>query len=630
VSLKIVLLTCAVEVLYILTVCCSETQYLIMLGSEIHNQRPTMPKLNLKQPIKEKFTKVADKLKQSSNNTKQRLKQIKLNFKTSSGNKSAPKKNTKSSHRLKTNFKFNLNFKKKEPKPELEPTPMAKTLQKGIKIVDKYPLYEPFAQVVISQDPKTGEHKYVLDELQLDPMERGIYNHILEILLAEIQSPKEEISDPRKFFAQEAKKIVDKYRISLGWLPDVSWYKILYHAERDLVGFGKIDPLMRDPNIEDISCDGVNKPVYIWHRVFESIETNLQFGSDEELDNLVVKLVHMAGKHVSSAFPIVDASLPGKHRLAVAYRREITPFGTAFTIRKFREDPYSIIDLINIGTFTEEMAAYLWICLENRASVMVLGGTAAGKTTALNALGCLIKPGSKIMTIEETAELNLSHENWVSLIARQSYGLGGSSIGEVALFDLVKTCMRHRPDLMIVGEVRGQEAYVLFQALATGHGGMCTMHAENVQSAIRRLTQKPMDISPAYIPLMNIVMSVQRVHLVKNGEKKAYRRILSVNEIVDSEKFVESFKWDPIKDQQAVDLESSFLLTNFSERLGITREQLLEEMKRRTEVLRWMRKSRIRSYKDVALIIAEYYARPKEFYQKILQGEEVKPVAVSR
>jgi flagellar protein FlaI len=183
---------------------------------------------------------------------------------------------------------------------------------------------------------------------------------------------------------------------------------------------------------------------------------------------------------------------------------------------------------------------------------------------------------------------------------------------------------------MIVGEVRGQEAYVLFQALATGHGGMCTMHAENVQSAVRRLTQKPMDISPAYIPLMNIVMSVQRVHLVKNGEKKAYRRVLSVNEIIDSEKFVNPFKWDPIKDKQTIDLDSSFLLTNFSERLGITREQLITEMNRRSEVLRWMRKSNIRSYKEVASIIAEYYARPKEFYQKILLGEEVKPVAVSR
>ena len=453
------------------------------------------------------------------------------------------KTSTESKPNTNKRFKFpkiNLGSKKKKPEPELPS--VAKSLPKGIKIADKYPLYEPFSQVVIVQDPKTGEYKYVLDELQLDPMERGIYNRILEMLLAEIESPKEQIKDPRKFFAQEAKKIVDKYRISLGWLPDVSWYKIIYHAERDLVGFGKIDSLMRDPNIEDISCDGVNRPVYIWHRTFESIETNVQFESDEVLDNMVVKLVHMAGKHVSSAFPIVDASLPGKHRLAVCYRREITPFGTAFTIRKFRDDPYSIIDLINIGTFTEELAAYLWICLENRASIMILGGTAAGKTTALNALACLIKPGSKIITIEETAELNLSHENWVSLISRQSYGLGGSNVGEVPLFDLVKASMRHRPDMLIVGEVRGQEAYVLFQALATGHGGMCTMHAENVDTAVKRLTQKPMEISPAYIPLMNVIISVQRVHLVKNGVKKAYRRILATSEIVSFENYLNIFQ----------------------------------------------------------------------------------------
>ena len=581
-------------------------------------------KIGIIERIKNKLHKKSEKIKvtkTSNTNTKNRFSKIKQSFK----NFSVRLQNIKLP-------KINLSLKssKKKKAQVVLPPVQAKPLPKGVNIIEKYPLFEPYSQVVIIQDPQTGEHKYILDELQLDPLERGIYKRVLEILLAEIQSPKEEVTDPRRFFAEQAKKIVEKYRISLGWLPDVSWYKILYHAERDLVGFGKIDPLMHDPNIEDISCDGVNKPVYIWHRKFESIETNLQFETDEDLDNLVVKLVHMAGKHVSSAFPIVDASLPGKHRLAVAYRREITPFGTAFTIRKFRDDPYSIIDLINIGTFTEEMAAYLWICLENRASVMVLGGTAAGKTTALNALACLIKPGSKIMTIEETAELNLSHENWVSLIARQSYGLGGSNVGEVALFDLVKTCMRHRPDLMIVGEVRGQEAYVLFQALATGHGGMCTMHAENVQSAVRRLTQKPMDISPAYIPLMNIVMSVQRVHLVKDGEKRAFRRVLSVNEIVDHDKFENPFKWNPVKDQQVMDLNASFLLENISERLGKTRKQLIEEMKRRAEVLRWMREQNIRSYKEVATIIAEYYARPKEFYKKVRSSEEIKPVAATR
>ncbi|MCK4223027.1 type II/IV secretion system ATPase subunit, partial [Candidatus Bathyarchaeota archaeon] len=422
-----------------------------------------------------------------------------------------------------------------------------KPVPRGFKIIERYPLYEPFAHVAIVQNPKTGEYKYILDELQLDPLEQNIYSLVLDILLAEIESPKEEIDDPRSFFATEARQIVDKYRISLGWLPDVSWYKILYHAERDLVGFGRIDPLMRDPNIEDISCDGVEKPVYIWHRKFESIESNLIFREDAELDNIVVKLVHMAGKHVSSAFPIVDASLPGKHRLAVCYRREITPFGTAFTIRKFREDPYSIIDLINLGTFSEKLAAYFWLCLENNASIMILGGTASGKTTALNALACLIKPGSKLITIEETAELNLSHENWVSLLARRSYGLGENRTGEVTLFDLVKTSMRHRPDTLIVGEIRGNEAYTLFQAMATGHGGMSTMHAEDIDSAVKRLTQKPMNIAPAYIPLMNTVISIQRVHLTKDGETKAFRRVIEVNEVANYEDYRRIFKWQPTK-----------------------------------------------------------------------------------
>jgi flagellar protein FlaI len=524
--------------------------------------------------------------------------------------------------------RIRFNFKKREQ--TTVPPPPPKPVPRGFKIIEKYPLYEPFAHVAIAQNPKTGEFKYIMDELQLDPLERGVYNRILEILLAEIESPKGEIMDPRKFFAEEAKKIVDKYRISLGWLPDVSWYKILYHAERDLVGFGRIDPFMRDPNIEDISCDGVNRSVYVWHRNYESIETNVEFDTDEGLDNMVGKLVHMAGKHVSSAFPIVDASLPGKHRLAVCYRREVTPFGTAFTIRKFREDPYSMIDLINIGTFTEEMAAYFWMCLENRASIMVLGGTAAGKTTALNALCCLIKPGSKIITIEETAELNLSHENWVSLIARQSYGLGGSSIGEVSLFDLVKATLRHRPDVLIVGEVRGQEAYVLFQALATGHGGLCTMHAENIDSAVKRLTQKPMDISPAYIPLMNVVMSIQRVHLTKGTEKKAYRRVMNSNEIADYGDYRTVFKWNPQKDEQQAFFDKSVILSSVSEKVGQSKKDLIDEIGRRRDVLHWMRERNIRSYKDVAAIIAEYYARPKQIYEKVLAGEEVKAVAVSK
>jgi len=515
-------------------------------------------------------------------------------------------------------------FKRKKLKA-IPPSPPPQPMPRGYKVVERYPLYEPYVHVAIAQNPTTGEFKYVLDELQLDILERNVYNNILEILLAEIGSPREEIEDPRQFFVIEAEKIVNKYRISLGWLPDVSWSKILYHAQRNLVGFGRIDALMRDPNIEDISCDGVKKPVYVWHRKYENLETNLIFDDDQELDDAVVKLVHMAGKHVSSAFPIVDASLPGKHRLAVCYRREITPFGTAFTIRKFREDPYSIIDLINLGTLSEELAAYLWMCLENRASLMVLGGTASGKTTFLNAVACLIKPGSKIITIEETAELNLPHENWVSLIARRSYGLGETLTGEVTLFDLVKTSMRHRPDLIIVGEIRGSEAYTLFQALATGHGGMATMHAENVDSAVKRLIQKPMDIAPAYMPLMNMVASIQRVHLPqsKTGEMKAYRRILSVDEIADYEDYRKIFKWKAAEDAHVSSLKNGMMLPAIMERRGFSWQELIDEMKRRENVLRWMRKRNIRSYKAVAGIITEYYSRPKEFYEREVQADAI-------
>lgn len=508
-------------------------------------------------------------------------------------------------------------LKKQKLKP-LPPSPPPKPLPKGYKIVERYPLYEPFAHAAIVRNPVSGEYRYILDELRLDILERNVYDRILEILLAEIASPEAEIEDPRQFFVNEAEKIVGKYRISLGWLPDVSWSKILYHAQRNLVGFGRIDALMRDPHIEDISCDGVQKPVYVWHRKYENLETNLVFQDDQEVDDSVVKLVHMAGKHVSSAFPIVDASLPGKHRLAVCYRREVTPFGTAFTIRKFRDDPYSIIDLINLGTLSEEMAAYFWTCLENRASLMVLGGTASGKTTFLNAVACLVKPGSKVITIEETAELNLPHENWVSLIARRSYGLGENLTGEVNLFDLVKTSMRHRPDLIMVGEIRGSEAYTLFQALATGHGGMATMHADSVESAVKRLIQKPMDIAPAYMPLMNIVVSIQRVHLPqsKTGEMTAYRRVLNVNEVADYEDYRQAFLWKAAGDVHVSNFKSGIMLNSICERRGITWDELMDEMKRRENVLKWMRERNIRSYRDVAGVITEYNAKPEEFYEK--------------
>ena len=271
-----------------------------------------------------------------------------------------------------------ISFNIKKGKQVAIPPPPPKPIPRGFKVVEKYPLYEPFAHVAIVQNPKTGEYKYILDELQLDPLEKSVYDRILEILLAEIESPKEEITDPRKFFAEEAKKIVDKYRISLGWLPDVSWYKILYHAERDLVGFGRIDPLMRDPNIEDISCDGVG-PIFIAHKVFGSLESTITFRSHEELNEFVIQLSERIGRPVSFRTPIVDASLPDGSRLNIVFGNDISRKGTNFTIRKFNEVPLSITQLINFGTLNAKMAAYLWMLLYEGSSIFCETTTATSR-----------------------------------------------------------------------------------------------------------------------------------------------------------------------------------------------------------------------------------------------------------
>ena len=253
--------------------------------------------------------------------------------------------------------------------------------------------------------------------------------------------------------------------------------------------------------------------MYVWHRKYESMPTNLIFTNETMLDNLIVKLTHMANKHISTAFPLLDAMLPGKDRLAATFKREVSPKGGSFSIRRFREEPFSVVDLVDMGTLNEEIAAYFWLLIENRMTIAVIGGTGAGKTSTLNALASLVKPSMKIVTVEEIPELNLPHENWVQLVARESYGLGVMKTGEVSLFDLVKTSLRYRPDYIVVGEIRGEEAFVLFQALATGHGGLTTLHADSLDYTVKSLTSPPMNVAEPYIPLINVAALVERVQL---------------------------------------------------------------------------------------------------------------------
>ena len=492
----------------------------------------------------------------------------------------------------------------------------------GGKLLDRYPLINPYAYAAIVED-ESGGRKYYLDEVPLTPQEAKVYSYILDKLETELTIPRSEV-DPKKYFAEQAKRIVAKYGIRVAPLP---WAKILYFAERDLVGFGVLDALLKDPNIEDISVDGVGKPIFVYQRRFESLGTNIVFSKDLDLDNLITRLAHMTGKHISTAFPILQGTLPGRHRLMATFRREISPYGSTMTIRKFREDPLTIVDLLNSRVIDQKMAAYFWLLMENKSTSLVVGSTGSGKTTLLNALLTLTRTNSKIVTIEEVQEVNIPHFNWTALLSRENYAASTEVSSQVNLFDLVKAAMRMRPDIIVVGEVRGEEAYVLFQAISTGHGGMCTIHADDVESAIQRLTSKPMDVPPAFIPFLDLTFTVRRISIPNpGGGFRAVRRIVSVDEVSKVGEYYNVFKWNPANDSfRTTELRGSPKLNRLSKDLGIKLADVTEELNKRALVLRWLQERGVRNFRDVSAVLEDYSAKPAQVFQKATKELGIAP-----
>ncbi len=489
----------------------------------------------------------------------------------------------------------------------------------GYTEIEYYPLKPPFSYAAIVQSEENMEYLYVVDELPLDRNEREGWSRLRNILEYELQAPEGEETLVESFRRQMPAILANHEKLSSKISP-VGVRKIIYYLERDIVGYGKIDPLIYDEYVEDIGCSGINKSLFLWHRKYENIKTNIVFRDEQELDDFIMRVVHKAGKHVSIAFPIVDVTLPEKHRLAVSFGKEITPSGTSFTIRKFRKDPFTIIDLIENETMDENMAAYLWLLMENRMPLMIIGATGAGKTTALNAIACLTRPNYKIISVEEVAEINLPHENWTSTIARSGFGVEGE--GEISLYDLIKSAVRHRPDLIIVGEVRGEEAYVLFQALATGHGGLCTLHAEDVSTVIKRLTQPPMNIPASIVTLMNCVVNVKHVRtpvFLESGKRLSSRKFTSISEVRDANTFQEVFNWNPSSDTFRESISESYLLRKLALSLDVPIEKLLDELEYRKQMLVHMVEHGIRDYKSVNKVLSKYYNNPQLFSKEFLE-----------
>ncbi|MEM2235707.1 MAG: type II/IV secretion system ATPase subunit [Nitrososphaerota archaeon] len=528
------------------------------------------------------------------------------------------------------NISKSLAIFKRKPKLKKIPNPWegieVKPIPEGYEVLERYPIKEGIAEVVIAaHSSEMIEPEYFATEVQLSPEETLAIEKLKDILSKELEPPKlGEEEEARKMLLNTADKLLKKYKGALGNFDEKSKEKIFYYLERDMTGFGPLNILMEDYRIEDISCDGINVPVYVWHRDYESIPTNIIFTDREVLDDFIIQLAHKSAKHVSSAFPILDAMIYGKHRLAATFREEVSPRGSTFTIRKFREKPFSITELIASNLLSPEMAAYFWVLIEHKANILVAGATGSGKTTILNALSCFIKPRMKIVTCEETAELNIPSENWVRFVTRESYGLGAQKTGEITLYDLVKTSLRYRPDYLIVGEVRGEEAFVLFQAIATGHGGLSTIHAESIESVVKRLISPPMNIPPTHIPLLDAVALIERVRLSKSADSKGYgRRMRYVWEVTDYNKYVTIAEWEPTTDSFDVNFSDSVVLDFIATRLAKTKDEVIFDIMMRAALLRRFVANNIFEIRDIAKEIYSYYTDPEQVLKKYGIGVEM-------
>ena len=461
-----------------------------------------------------------------------------------------------------------------------------------------------------------GGLSYTVIEPTLSELDKKNFEIIKKLLMIELSVSLSEIKTKKAAEIKLARKIaqlIKKYKLEI---PAKNLSKITYYAIRDFVYLGKIEPLMRDHMVEEISCDGTNIPLYIWHREFESIPTNIRFETDKELNNFARKVSYMSGKHVSMANPIVDAALPDGSRINLTLGHEITKRGSTFTIRRFRADPITIVDLIKFQTMSPDIAAYLWYVAEKNSTMLVAGGTASGKTTALNALASFIRPGQKIVTIEDTQELNLPHENWIPAVSRQNFTDG--QIGEINQFDLLRAALRQRPDIIIVGETRGREAYTLFQAMATGHGGFSSIHADSVEATLTRLASSPMDIPKTLIANTLDLIYLQLKLRVKD---KSVRRVIQISEIAGLDQNTgeirthEIFKWNPQTDTHSY-AGNSVVLDKIKERHGESDEQINYELSKRKLALEWMVKNNIREHKEVSNNIREFYADPERFSER--------------
>ncbi len=510
-----------------------------------------------------------------------------------------------------------------EPIFTIEARPRAVTLPefKDARDVNiRYPLLPPYAYAHIFWDTENKELVYVVEEPILTDDDRKVLSFledgIKELINISFISVKEGETVIR-YLEKNINVLLSELGIKLS---TESYLKLMYYIYRDFVGMNEIEPFLADYYVEDVECNGANSPIYLVHRKYRNVRTNVIFTSATKLSNMVEKLAQKCGKYISYANPLLDGSLPDGSRVNATFATDVSSKGPTFTLRKFTKEPWTPTRLIEMGTVSPEILAYLWLTIEYESNIMIIGGTASGKTTLLNALAFFIPPQARVVSIEDTRELNLHHENWLPSVSREGIGLAGregNKYGEVSLFDLLKESFRQNPDYVIVGEVRGAEAYVLFQGASAGHPSFSTMHANSVGTMIRRLETPPINLSASLVNSLDVVCVMTQTKL---GGKEV-RRLREVDEIVDVKEGIGNytinvpFIWDARNDRFYYKTESH-IFNKLYVHYGVTKGELEREFMLRAKLLFEVTKQKIFGFREVQEIINAYYKTPQTVLKK--------------
>ncbi|MEK6792951.1 MAG: type II/IV secretion system ATPase subunit [Nanoarchaeota archaeon] len=482
------------------------------------------------------------------------------------------------------------------------------------KVDVRYALIEPFANAHIYWDSEVGELIYDIEEPILSNSEKNVIKRLEDAMIELINVNVVTEKTPEKimeYVDKTAKFLISELnlKIEIG-----SYEKIFYYLYRDFVGLNEVEPLLRDYFIEDIECNGINTPIYVVHRNYHNIKTTLKFKEIEHLSSFVEKLAQRCGKYVSYSEPLLDGTLPDGSRVNSTYTQDITSHGPTFTIRKFSKIPWTPIQLIAFNTLSPEMLAYFWILIQYKSNIFISGGTSSGKTTLLNAIAFFIPPEAHVISIEDTRELNLPRENWIPAVARIAIGTG--KVGEIDLFDLLKNSFRQNPNYVIVGEVRGREAFVLFQGMASGHPSISTMHADSVDTLIKRLETPPIELSPTLVNSLDCV-AIMTHAIIKKNETRRLREIVEIiNVKSDGVVLVNTpFIWNASQDIFYFKKQSK-VFEKISIRNGISVQELQNEFSQRSKLLYALYQRKIFGFEEVQKIVVDYYRNPKEVLQR--------------